>query len=63
MKAPVRFAVVGCGHIGKRHVAMIQGDDRAALVAVVDHAWAAEDEVSARPWRQRHEPLPRFQRP
>ena len=38
MKAPVRFAVVGCGHIGKRHAAMIQGDDRAALVAVIDHA-------------------------
>ena len=24
MKAPVKFAVVGCGHIGKRHAAMIQ---------------------------------------
>ena len=50
MKAPVRFAVVGCGHIGKRHAAMIQGDERATLVAVVDHAWAEDGEVSSRPW-------------
>ena len=39
MKAPVRFAVVGCGHIGKRHVAMIQAAPEAQLVAVVDKAW------------------------
>ncbi len=50
MKAPVRFAVVGCGHIGKRHAAMIQGDERATLVAVVDRAWAEEGNVSRRPW-------------
>ncbi|MED5317965.1 MAG: Gfo/Idh/MocA family oxidoreductase, partial [Bacteroidota bacterium] len=50
MKAPVRFAVVGCGHIGKRHAAMIQGDERATLVAVVDRAWAEEADVSRRPW-------------
>ena len=29
---------------------MIQGDERATLVAVVDHAWAEEGEVSPRPW-------------
>ena len=39
MNAPVRFAVVGCGHIGKRHAAMIQGHREAELVAVIDSAW------------------------
>ena len=29
---------------------MIQGDERATLVAVVDHAWAGEGELSPRPW-------------
>ena len=43
MKAPVRFAVVGCGHIGKRHVAMIQAAPEAQLVAVVDKAWTEGD--------------------
>ena len=32
----VRFAVVGYGHIGKRHAAMIRGHKEAELVAVVD---------------------------
>lgn len=52
MKAPLRFAVVGCGHIGKRHVAMIQGDSRGELVAVIDLAWSSEGrgEVPARKW-------------
>ena len=52
MKAPVRFAVVGCGHIGKRHAAMIQGDKRALLVAVADLAWEVEGQgaVKRRPW-------------
>ena len=43
MKAPVRFAVVGCGHIGKRHAAMIQAAPEARLVAVVDNAWSTSD--------------------
>ena len=43
MKAPVKFAVVGCGHIGKRHAAMIQAAPEAQLVAVVDNAWSKED--------------------
>jgi predicted dehydrogenase len=33
---PVRFAVVGCGHIGKRHVEMIRRNPEAALIAVCD---------------------------
>lgn len=43
MKAPIKFAVVGCGHIGKRHAAMIQAAPEAELVAVVDNAWSKED--------------------
>jgi predicted dehydrogenase len=33
---PVRFAVVGCGHIGKRHIEMIQRNPEAELVAICD---------------------------
>ncbi|GHT83882.1 oxidoreductase [Bacteroidia bacterium] len=32
----VRFAVVGCGHIGKRHIEMISRNPEAELVAVCD---------------------------
>jgi len=32
----VRFAVIGCGHIGKRHAEMIQRDSEAELVALCD---------------------------
>ncbi|MDR0546593.1 MAG: Gfo/Idh/MocA family oxidoreductase, partial [Dysgonamonadaceae bacterium] len=32
----IKFAVVGCGHIGKRHIEMIQRNSEAGLVAVCD---------------------------
>ncbi len=32
----IRFAVVGCGHIGKRHAEMIRRDEGAELVALCD---------------------------
>lgn len=32
----VRFAVIGCGHIGKRHAEMIQRDPESELVALCD---------------------------
>ncbi len=32
----IKFAVVGCGHIGKRHAAMIQNNADCELVALVD---------------------------
>ncbi len=32
----IRFAVVGCGHIGKRHTEMITRDEKAELVALCD---------------------------
>lgn len=33
---PIRFAVIGCGHIGKRHAEMITRDPNARLVALAD---------------------------
>lgn len=36
MKRKVRFVVIGCGHIGKRHAAMIQNNPEAELIALVD---------------------------
>lgn len=32
----VKFAIIGCGHIGKRHAEMIMRDPEAELVALVD---------------------------
>ena len=36
MTKKINFAVIGCGHIGKRHAAMIVKNDGAKLVALVD---------------------------
>ena len=36
MQNTVRFAVVGCGHIGKRHAAMIRSNAECELAAVCD---------------------------
>ncbi len=35
-KQPVKFAVLGCGHIGKRHAEMIERNPEAELVALID---------------------------
>jgi len=32
----VKFAIVGCGHIGKRHAEMVRRDEEAELIALVD---------------------------
>ena len=32
----IKFSVVGCGHIGKRHVSMILGNPNFELVALCD---------------------------
>lgn len=32
----IKFAVIGCGHIGKRHAEMIDRNPEAELVALVD---------------------------
>lgn len=36
MSQKVKFAVVGCGHIGNRHAALIQGNAECELVAMMD---------------------------
>lgn len=36
MSKKIKFAVVGCGHIGKRHAEMIHRNDNCELVAMVD---------------------------
>lgn len=36
MNRKIRFAVIGCGHIGKRHAEMITRDEGAELVALCD---------------------------
>ncbi len=36
MSEKIKFAVVGFGHIGKRHAAMINGNDEGQVVAVAD---------------------------
>lgn len=41
----IRFAVVGYGHIGKRHAAMIQQHGECELVAVCDVNTAVKDEL------------------
>ena len=32
----IRFAVIGCGHIGSRHLSVLDNESRAELVAVCD---------------------------
>jgi len=46
MSEKIRFAVVGSGHIGKRHAAMIQQNEESELVAMVDVNPDLEKEVS-----------------
>lgn len=36
MNNKIKFAVIGCGHIGKRHAEMIRRNDESELVALVD---------------------------
>lgn len=36
MEKKIKFAVVGCGHIGKRHAEMIARNEECELVALVD---------------------------
>ena len=36
MSRIIQFAVVGCGHIGKRHAEMIKRNAESELVALVD---------------------------
>ena len=36
MSEKIKFAVVGCGHIGKRHAEMVSRNEEAELVAIID---------------------------
>ena len=36
MDKKIKFAVIGCGHIGKRHAEMVTRDPGAELVALCD---------------------------
>ncbi|MEP7318344.1 MAG: Gfo/Idh/MocA family oxidoreductase [Panacibacter sp.] len=36
IKDKIKFAVIGCGHIGKRHAAMIRNNEECELVALCD---------------------------
>ncbi len=42
MSQAIKFAVIGLGHIGKRHAAMIMGNPNASLVAVCDVLTASD---------------------
>ncbi len=45
MEGKVRFAVVGFGHIGRRHASMITRNEEAQLVAIVDSDHSVKTEV------------------
>ncbi|HPF90738.1 MAG TPA: Gfo/Idh/MocA family oxidoreductase [Flavobacteriales bacterium] len=47
MSGPIPFAVVGCGHIGKRHAEMIQRHPECELVALCDVRPQEETAVTA----------------
>jgi UDP-N-acetyl-2-amino-2-deoxyglucuronate dehydrogenase len=36
LEGKIKFAVIGCGHIGKRHAEMIDRNDESELVALID---------------------------
>lgn len=46
MNKKIKFAVIGCGHIGKRHAAMIRGNDGAELVAIADVNTSLKDSIN-----------------
>jgi predicted dehydrogenase len=45
MSEKIRFAIAGCGHIGKRHAAMIMQNPEAELIAMADVDPAREAEI------------------
>ena len=47
MNKKIRFAVIGCGHIGKRHAEMITRDEGSELVALCDIRPRAELGIEA----------------
>jgi predicted dehydrogenase len=47
MSDQIRFAVVGSGHIGKRHAAMIQQNPESELVAMADVNPALAEDIGS----------------
>ncbi len=47
MTEKIKFAVLGAGHIGKRHAAMIQQHSEAALVAMIDTDTRLQQELES----------------
>ena len=45
----VKFAILGCGHIGKRHAEMVSRNMHAELVALIDSKEAGELQVENYP--------------
>lgn len=45
MSSKIKFAIVGCGRIGKRHASMVQLNNDAELVAVIDTNTNLKDEL------------------
>jgi predicted dehydrogenase len=45
MPDKIRFAILGCGHIGKRHAAMVLQNPEAELLAMVDSNLKLESEI------------------
>jgi UDP-N-acetyl-2-amino-2-deoxyglucuronate dehydrogenase len=43
----IRFAVVGMGHIGKRHATMVQNNEHCDLIAVADIDRSLKDDITA----------------
>jgi len=49
----IQFAIVGCGSIGKRHIAVLDANERANLVAICDtDTEALEDQLNKYPYLQ-----------
>ncbi|MET6996587.1 Gfo/Idh/MocA family protein [Chitinophaga defluvii] len=44
-KEKIKFAVIGCGHIGKRHAQMVQNNEESELLALVDTKPASQLDI------------------
>lgn len=47
MDNKIKFAVIGCGHIGKRHAEMIRKNDESELVALIDSNAALKNDLDS----------------
>jgi UDP-N-acetyl-2-amino-2-deoxyglucuronate dehydrogenase len=48
MDRKIRFAVIGCGHIGKRHAEMVFRNEESELVALIDINEGLEDDLTTK---------------